>query len=107
MRKISLIQREHLHVISRLLGGREVEPQQLRRNLLVSGINLQALIGLEFSIGQVHFRGTDTCPPCQLMEQNLGRGGYLAMVGHGGIVADVVKPGRIKIGDPIQVLRSV
>ena len=105
-RQVSLIQLEHLHVMSNLLGGKEVEPQELRRNLLVSGVNLLALIGLEFQIGEVRLKGTKTCPPCELMEQNLGTGGYLSMVGHGGIVADVMQPGRIQLGDSVKILSS-
>lgn len=81
-RQISLIQWEHLSVIAELTG-RPVPPALVRRNLAVSGINLQALNGLRFRVGEVLLEGTGPCHPCSRMEQALGTGGYNAMRGHG------------------------
>ena len=106
-RQVTLIQWEHLQVVSSIVG-KEVQPEQLRRNLAVAGINLLALKNQQFAIGgqvsQVILQGTGNCPPCSRMEENLGPGGYSAMRGHGGITARVVQGGKIAVGDPVSLL---
>ena len=99
-RQVSLIQAEHLPVIASLLGH-EVAPQTLRRNLVIAGIPLRALIRLRFRIGEVVFEGSGSCDPCSRMEEALGEGGYAAMQGMGGILARVIEGGRIAVGDPV------
>lgn len=103
-RHVTLIQAEHLPVIAALVRRAEVHPTALRRNLVVRGINLVALKGLRFSIGdEVVLEGTGPCEPCSKMDEALGEGGFHAMRGHGGITARVICGGRIAIGDPIRV----
>lgn len=100
-RQVTLIQQEHLPVIAALLGLSGVTPEQLRRNLLVSGINLLALKSCRFRIGEVLLEGTGPCVPCSRMEENLGPGGYNATLGHGGITARVLEGGTIRVGDAV------
>ena len=103
-RQVTLIQAEHLEVVARLLGRDvPVNPALLRRNLVVSGINLWALRQLRFRIGSALLEGTGPCPPCSRMEENLGAGGYHAMRGHGGITAIVVEPGELRVGDAVSL----
>ncbi len=99
-RAVTLIQAEHLPVIAALCDG-EVTPGALRRNLLVSGINLAALKGREVRVGTAFLRITGPCPPCSRMEEVLGRGGYSAVRHHGGWCAEVVEPGDVAIGDGV------
>ncbi len=100
-RQVSLIQLEHLEVVAKLLGREAVDPVLLRRNLLVSGINLLALRGERFRIGGALFEGMGLCEPCSRMEEVLGVGGYNAMRGHGGIIARVLEGGVIAVGDGV------
>ena len=100
-RQITLIQQEHLKVIASLCGAESVQPEQVRRNIAVSGINLLALKGHRFRVGDVTLQGTGHCVPCSRMEENLGPGGYNAMRGHGGLNAIVVTPGTIRLNDPV------
>ncbi len=106
MRQVTVLQGEHLPVVSALVG-REVSPDELRRNLVVSGINVWALRDQVFRIGAVVLHGTGPCAPCSRMEANLGWGGYNAVRGHGGITARVVEAGRIEIGDSVAWVQKV
>ncbi len=103
-RQITLLQAEHLAVIAALVGLPRVAPETLRRNLLVSGINLLALKGRRFLIGETLLEGTTACAPCRKMEAALGPGGYQAMRGHGGICARILTGGTLQLGDPVRAL---
>lgn len=101
-RAVTLIQKEHLAAIGSYLGQGPVAPETLRRNLGVSGINLAALKGREVQVGEAILRFTVICAPCSRMEEALGKGGYSAVRGHGGWCAEVVQPGRVRLGDSVQ-----
>jgi MOSC domain-containing protein YiiM len=100
-RAVTLIQAEHLPVIAALAGVDHLEPRTLRRNLVISGLNLGAFRGRLVRVGAVVLRITGPCAPCSRMEAALGPGGYNAMRGHGGWCAEVVEPGVIARGDTV------
>ncbi len=116
-RQVTLIQAEHLAVVAALLGKTGIDPAGLRRNLVVSGVNLIATRSL--LKGQVlclvfgndpgaadtaMFEVSGNCDPCSAMEAELGFGGYNAMRGHGGVTARVVREGWIESGMPVWVV---
>lgn len=103
-RQVTLIQWEHLDVIASLLGRTQVNAEQLRRNIAVSGINLLALKGMRFSIGSAVLEYTGLCHPCSQLESRFGPGGYNAVRGHGGITARVITAGVIRLDDPVHCL---
>lgn len=100
-RQVTLIQKEHIDAVGNILNIDNLDPGLLRRNIVVSGINLQSLKKRNFKIGEVVLCGTGNCPPCSRMEENLGPGGYNAMLSHGGITARVVSGGEIRVGDQV------
>lgn len=104
-RQVSLIQQEHLPVIASCCGLSQVAPQALRRNIVVSGINLLALKNRIIRIGQVRLQITGLCHPCSRMEETLGPGGYNAVRGHGGINARVLTNGEIRVGDEVMMVQ--
>ena len=98
-RAVTLFQIEHLAVIGAFLGRGPVDPALLRRNIGVSGINLVGLRGREVRLGEAVLRITGPCAPCSRMEEAFGSGGYAAVRGHGGMTADVISGGVIRLGD--------
>jgi MOSC domain-containing protein YiiM len=62
-RQVTLIQAEHLPAIAALTGHAAIPPEWLRRNLVVSGINLLALKDRHFRIGAVLLEGTGLVSP--------------------------------------------
>ena len=101
-RALTLIQAEHLPVIAALAGHNTVLPTLLRRNIVVSGLNLLGFRRARLSLGEAIIEITGPCPPCSRMEEALGPGGYTAMRGHGGVYASVIAPGSLKIGDVVR-----
>ena len=100
-RQVTLIQQEHLSVIASCLNLESVSPALLRRNIVVSGINLLALKDKIFRIGNATLEFSGLCHPCSKMERQLGAGGYNAMRGHGGITAKVCKAGLVRLNDKV------
>ncbi|MEM1287775.1 MAG: MOSC domain-containing protein [Pseudomonadota bacterium] len=100
-RAVTLIQAEHLLAIGSFLGVASIEPKALRRNLVVEGINLLALRGREIRVGDATLLITGPCAPCSRIEEAFGRGGYSAVRGHGGVTAQVIKPGPLELGSPV------
>jgi len=105
-RSVTLIQAEHLPAVASMLHLPEIRPEQLRRNIVVRGINLLALKNRRFSLGAAELEMTGQCHPCSRMEETLGAGGYNAIRGHGGITARVLNSGEIEIGDRLVIIQS-
>ena len=104
-RAVTLLQAEHLPVIASLAGRESVAAEDLRRNLLISGLNLSALRSKSIALGEeLVLSITGPCAPCSRMEKALGHGAYTAMRGHGGWCATVERPGAISLGDTVRPL---
>lgn len=76
--------------------GRDVDH---RRNVVVRGTDLNALVGREFSVGEVRCRGARLCEPCAHLDR-LNDGGILRPLVHrGGLRADILEGGTVRLGD--------
>jgi len=108
-RQVTLIQAEHIEVIAKIMKQQNLDAALLRRNLVVSGINLLAIKPLFkhqqhlLQIGETLLEITGPCTPCSRMEKLIGPGGYNAMRGHGGVNARVIESGMLNVGDAVKL----
>ena len=102
-RQVTLISREFMTQIAAHLGEADLDPARLRRNIMVSGLNLNALRRQRFWVGEALLEATQLCHPCARMEAELGPGGVIAMFGYGGLCAKVVQSGAIECGAPVRL----
>lgn len=100
-RQVTIISVEYIQIITQLLQKEFIDPALLRRNIVVSGINLTALRHQRFSVGDVIVEATAQCHPCRRMDAALGKHGVAAMLGHGGLCAKIVQGGVINVGDQV------
>jgi MOSC domain-containing protein YiiM len=76
-------------------------PDEHRRNVVTRGIDLNALVGHEFTIGEVRCRGMRLCEPCTVVEGYASRPVLRALVHRGGLRADILTDGVIRNGDRV------
>lgn len=81
-----------------------LSPEEHRRNLVTRGIDLNGIVGREFVIGSVRFRAIRLCEPCATMQRYSERQILRPLVHRGGLRADILGPGEIRVGDRIQLV---
>jgi MOSC domain-containing protein YiiM len=77
-----------------------------RRNVVTRGVDLNALVGVRFRVGEVECLGRRLCEPCRHLERLEGDGLMRSLAGRGGLRADVLGEGLVTVGDPVVVLDS-
>jgi MOSC domain-containing protein YiiM len=80
----------------------QLDSGQPRRNIVTRGVALNHLVEQEFRIGDVVLRGTRLCEPCAHMEKLTVKGAMRGLVHRGGLRAEIISGGSIRVGDTIQ-----
>ena len=102
LNQLTLIESEAIEAVAEADPSLALAPGESRRQLTTSGIDLNALVGREFSVGEVRCRGVELCEPCSHLEQHTGRAGIMrAMVHRAGLNAEILDGGTIAIGDSV------
>jgi MOSC domain-containing protein YiiM len=103
-RDLTLIEAEVLDELDFPAG--RLSPEEARRNVVTRGVDLNALVGRRFRIGDVECLGRRRCEPCDHLERlaaSAGKPGTLrALVHKGGLRADVLSDGEIEVGQSVR-----
>jgi hypothetical protein len=83
-----------------------LRPDEHRRNLVTRGVGLNGLVGRDFMIGEVRCRGMRLCEPCKVAENYAARPILRALIHRGGLRADILEDGQIRVGDRIHLPAS-
>jgi MOSC domain-containing protein YiiM len=78
-----------------------IQPQEARRNVLTRDIDLNALVGRRFHVGEVECVGQELCEPCAHLQRLTKPGVLRGLVHRGGLRADILTGGTIRVGDRV------
>jgi MOSC domain-containing protein YiiM len=100
-RDLTLIEAEAVEALVRA-HGIALAPGETRRNLTTRGVGLNELVGQRFWVGEVFCVGTRLCEPCQYLADLTGKPLLRPLVHRGGLRADIVRGGLIRVGDQLR-----
>ena len=98
--ELTLIEAEAIEALKRDYNV-ELAPGEARRNLVTRGIALNHLVGRDFQIGEVRAHGIRLCEPCDHLQRLTGRQLIKGLRHRGGLRAQILTPGSIRVGDSL------
>ena len=98
-RDVTLIEIEAIEALTR--DGVELDPGDSRRNIVTRGVPLNHLVNREFRVGEITLRGLRLCDPCSHLERLTRRGVLRGLVHRGGLRAQILTGGTIRVGDSV------
>jgi MOSC domain-containing protein YiiM len=101
-REITLVEAEALESLERDYGI-ALPPAETRRNVATRGVALNHLVGARFRVGDVILLGLRLCEPCGYLEKTAGRPIRAGLVHRGGLRAQILTEGWLRVGDEIDV----
>jgi MOSC domain-containing protein YiiM len=104
-RHVTLVEIEAIESLKRDYDV-DMAPGLSRRNIVTRGVALNHLVEREFSIGQVILRGARLCEPCSHLEKLTRQGVMRGLIHRGGLRAEIMTGGIIRIGDAIVPLAN-
>lgn len=103
-RQVTLISQEYIQQLAAKINLEKINPALLRRNLLISGMDMDLLRFQQLKIGDAIFETSALCHPCSRIDKALGQGATQAMMGLGGLCAKILQGGIIRVGDKVELL---
>ena len=100
---LTLIEGEVLDHLT-LPDGGKIDYAEARRNVITSGIDLNALVGRRFRVGDAECLGQRLCEPCSHLERLTAKGVLRELIHRGGLRADVLTDGQISNGADIETI---
>jgi hypothetical protein len=105
-RQVSLIEREQIAEHAATLGLPGLPSGAVRSNIETTGIDLQLLVGIEVEIGEAVIRFYEPRTPCGKMDALCQGLRKLMENNRQGVMAEVVRSGTVRVGDPIRLLKG-
>ena len=99
--EVTLIEGERVEAFARE-SGLPFTALQARRNLVTEGVDLNALVGRVFTVGEVRIRGIRLCEPCSYLARTSFPETLAGLVHKGGLRAQILSEGVIRAGDPVR-----
>ena len=83
-----------------------IDAKDFRRNIIISGINLNELINKKIKINEVTLIIHEICQPCKYLQDKLKTPGLVKMlVNKSGVRAEIINSGSLSVGDTIKIIK--
>ncbi len=99
--QITFFALETFESLAAALACAEARPIAVRRNVFTRGVDLLALVGREFELQGVRFRGSEECRPCEWMDGAVAPGAHEWLKGRGGLRARILSDGVLRRGEAV------
>ncbi|MCW2966868.1 MAG: domain containing protein [Solirubrobacteraceae bacterium] len=84
--------------------GIALTAEEAGRNVVTRGVDLNALVGRRFRIGDIECRGDRLCDPCATLARRTDPGVLRGLAGRGGLRADILHGGELVTGTEVDVV---
>ena len=103
--QVTLINLEEINYFNNKIK-KNIEAKDFRRNIIVSGINLNGLINKKIKINEITLKIHEICQPCKYLQDRLKISGLVKMlVNKSGVRAEILSSGFLSVGDIIKILK--
>jgi MOSC domain-containing protein YiiM len=101
--ELTLIEAEAVEALERE-DKVKIDAGEARRNIVTRNVPLNHLVGKEFEIGEVRIRGIRLCEPCDHLQKLTGKKVLKGLIHRGGLRAQILTKGTIRVGDSVKVI---
>jgi len=100
--QVTLISLEEINKFNRQIN-QNIEPKDFRRNIIVSGVDLNQLINKQIKINNITLKIHEICQPCKYLQDQLKIQSLVKiLVNKSGVRAEIITSGMLSVGDKIQ-----
>jgi MOSC domain-containing protein YiiM len=99
--QLTLVEAEKIDAYNAAHGG-ALGYGDFRRNIVTRGVDLNALVGVEFRVGAARVRGVRLCEPCSHLAGLVGAGVLETLVHRAGLRAAILEGVVVRPGDPVE-----
>jgi MOSC domain-containing protein YiiM len=99
--QVTLISLEEINKFNRQIN-RNIEPKDFRRNIIVSGVDLNQLINKQIKINNITLKIHEICQPCKYLQDQLKIHSLVKiLINKSGVRAEIITSGMLSVGDKI------
>tara|TARA_B100000609_G_scaffold163848_1_gene136083 strand:+ start:222 stop:668 length:447 start_codon:yes stop_codon:yes gene_type:complete len=103
--QVTLISLEEINNFNNQIK-QSIDAKDFRRNIIVSGLNLNKFINKKIKINEVTLKIHEICQPCKYLQERLKVPSLIKMlVNKSGVRAEILTSGNLSVGDVIKILK--